>query len=140
MRELERHHTMPSRIFLIALGIHLSMNTQQLNTMLELAGMGPLCPKDRLEGSIVFYLEELYCQIPTAFHPNSLEVDPVAFQLQDYSSQDAGNAFATPPSILLDFDDVPAERLSDYIKRRIEETNIFESDDEKAVKLFLEML
>ena len=30
--------------------------------------------------------------------------------------------------------------MSDYIKRRIEETNIFEADDEKAVKTFLEML
>ena len=140
MRDLENDHTLPSRLFLIALGIHLSMNTDQLNTMLELAGMGPLCPKDRLEGTIVFYLEELYCQFPTFFHPDSLEVDPVDFELQVYSSTDAGSAYVSPPEILLDFDDIPTERLSDYIKRRIEETNIFEADDEKAVKTFLEML
>ncbi len=140
MRDLENEHTLPSRLFLIALGIHLSMNTDQLNTMLELAGMGPLCPKDRLEGTIVFYLEELYCQFPTFFHPDSLEVDPVDFELQVYSSTDAGSAYVSPPEILLDFDDIPTERLSDYIKRRIEETNIFEADDEKAVKTFLEML
>lgn len=140
MRDLKNDHIIPSRTFLVALGIHLSMNTQQLNTMLDYAGMGPLCPKDRLEGSIVFYLEELYCQIPTIFHPDSLEIDPTGFELLDYSSQGSRSEFTMTPPILLDLDDLPAENLNDYIKRRIEETNIFENDDEKAVKAFLEML
>ena len=44
------------------------------------------------------------------------------------------------PDVRLDIDSYPDEHLSEYIKRRIEETNIFEKDEEKAVRKFLELL
>lgn len=150
IRELEKKHRLPSRTFLICLGIHFTMDTDQINYLLSLAGMGMLCPKDRLEGSVVFYLEELYCQLPSYFFkPDYLRVDSFFNELQDYSSfskkepkleEQRNSGVDLPEYIHLDIDDIPTETLSDYIKRRIEETNIFEKDDKMAVQQFLNML
>lgn len=135
---LKKKHTMPSRLFLIALGIHLSMDTDELNTMLELAGMGPLCPKDRLEGAIVFFMEELYCEFPSCFYkPYQLQMDPVFEQLKDHSN--AGGMQSTVPILMDGLDDVPVEQLDDYIKRRLEESGIFD-DNQTAYMKFLQML
>ena len=107
--------------------------------------MGTLCPKDRLEGSIVFYLEELYCQFPSFFNPHQLHIDP-EYELMNYSPEYDKKAEKSPtnkgvfPDVKLDIDYLPDENLSEYIKRRIEETNIFEKDDAKAVQKFLELL
>lgn len=145
IRDLEKKHRIPSRTFLIALGIRLSLDTEQLNQLLECAGMGKLCPKDRLEGSIVFYLEELYCQFPTFFNPHQLRVDS-EYELMDYTPEyddkikKSSRVQGVFPDVNLDIDSYPDEHLSEYIKRRIEETNIFEKDETKAVKKFLELL
>ena len=39
-----------------------------------------------------------------------------------------------------DGDDLLRDNFSGYIRRRLEETNIFEKDEHKAVKKFLELL
>lgn len=138
MSKLKKNREMPSRLFLIALGIHLSMDTDQLNTMLELAGMGPLCPKDKLESAIVFFLEELYCECPACFYqPKQLRVDPAYKELQNTFDADRG----TYDMLILldDEDDVPDEKLSDYLKRRLEEAGIVE-EGEKGYLKFLKML
>lgn len=151
IRELEKKRRIPSRAFLICLGLHFTMDSDQINALLNLAGMGPLCPKDHLEGSVIFYLEELYCQFPAFFfQPEYLRVDSFYNQLEDYSNPSENRASGAktqsthgvtiPDYIKLDIDDFPEETLSDYIKRRIEETNIFDEDEDKKVKRFLEML
>lgn len=131
INELRKTHTLPSRMFLIALGIHLNLDTDGINRLLEMAGMGPLCPKDRLEGSIAFYLEELYCQMPSIFHPSLLKVDPISDSLRDsYDMVPEEDALFG----------MPMESLSDYIKRRLEETNIFGKDEDDSVQDLLQML
>lgn len=47
----------PKRNKIISLGIHLNMNTDQINEMLTLAYMEPLCAKNPFENSIIFALE-----------------------------------------------------------------------------------
>lgn len=155
LRKLRKQHRIPSRSFLIALGIHLGMATDQLNHLLDLAGMGPLCPKDRLEGTIVFYLEELYCQFPTYFyHPEQLQISPEYDALLSYSkedelqrqanvaakAEDAAMGPELPSYIHLNLDSDPEETLSLYIRRRLEESNLFSQDDQKAVEQFLRLL
>lgn len=156
LRKLRKQHRIPNRTFLIALGIHLGMATDQLNHLLDLAGMGPLCPKDRLEGTIVFYLEELYCQFPTYFfHPQQLQISPEYDALLSYSTEDeerrqaavaakAEGAALGPelsPYIHLNLDSDPEETLSAYIRRRLEESNLFSANDQKkAVDQFLHLL
>lgn len=131
IKELRVKHELPSRMFLVALGIHLGMDTDHINEMLEMAYMGPLCPKDRLEGSVAFYLEELYCNQPSIFVPGMLQVDPMSSELRDSFDED-------------DEDDdifaVPVESLPDYIKRRLEETNILGVDGSKSIQELLQLL
>lgn len=47
----------PTRNKIISLGIHLSMDRSQVNKMLELAHMEPLCAKNLFEGVIIYILE-----------------------------------------------------------------------------------
>lgn len=55
--KLRCYGTIPSRIKLIALGIHFGMTPDDISSMLCLAGMEPLCAKDKLESIIIFAAE-----------------------------------------------------------------------------------
>ena len=92
-------------MFLVALGVHLEMDKDDINKMLDLAGMAPLYAKDRLEASIVFLLEELYCEMPSVFTRNGKK--PWYNDLMD-SVEENGK-----PLVAED------ERLSEYIARRL---------------------
>lgn len=153
MRKLKEEHKLPSRGFLISLGLRLSMDVDELNKMLELAGMSGLCPKDRLEGSLIFYLEELFCQFPSFFvHPKKLQVSKEYDELRDYEADDTVlqaqieeyssdlESGIDQSFELCDFDYLTEEKLVDYIGRRLQETNIFSSDDKSALKQLLKQL
>lgn len=76
--KLRCHGTIPSRIHLLALGIHLGMTTDDINTMLDFAGMEPLCAKDKLESIILFAAEYAFIQNPEIEFSN-------AFLLKQYT-------------------------------------------------------
>ena len=48
----------PLRRKVIALGLHLNMTSEQINDMLRLAQMEPLCPKNLVESAIIFAVED----------------------------------------------------------------------------------
>lgn len=70
--KLKCHGIVPSRIHLIALGIHLRMTADDINTMLDFAGMEPLCAKDKLESIILFAAEYAIIQNPEIEFSNAL--------------------------------------------------------------------
>lgn len=141
MRKLKRSHVVPERSFLISLGIRLAMNTDQINYMLELAGMAPLCAKDRLESALIFYLEELYLQFPSFFRNNPLEEHNEADILRDSSFEEMAALGEGAPLLRFDaFTEMPSEKMTEYIKRRLEETNIFQADEKEIVDDFLGLL
>lgn len=70
--KLRCYGTIPSRIHLIALGIHLQMTANDISTMLELAGMEPLCAKDKLESVLIFASEYAMIQNPEIEFSNAL--------------------------------------------------------------------
>lgn len=147
IRALEKNQTMPCRAFLIALGLRLGMDAQQLNKLLNLAGMGPLCPKDRLEGTVVFYLEELSCNFPSHFDkPGSICVSR-EYERMDYpvkrEEEQCRKEELIPfeiPDITLDFEDNPVECLNDYIRRSVLGTNVFEFGYDDYIVELLELL
>ncbi len=61
---LRRHGAVPSRTKLIALGILLGMPPEHLNQMLDMAGMEPLCARDRLESLIIYATESAVIMSP----------------------------------------------------------------------------
>ena len=61
---LRRHGAVPSRTKLIAFGILLEMPPDQINTMLDMAGMEGLCARDRLESVIIFAAESAVVMNP----------------------------------------------------------------------------
>lgn len=135
MRAFRKNRVLPSRTFLIVLGLRLNMDPKSIDQLLEMAGMGPMCAKDRLEGSVVFFLEELYCSCPSVFFNfKRLGTDAVYYDLHENSS-DAG--------LIRRSDDGEGndETLSDYIKRRMNESGIsYEGDEAERAKEFLRML
>ncbi|MCM1500950.1 MAG: helix-turn-helix domain-containing protein [Clostridium sp.] len=64
--------TVPARMHLIALGIHLGMTAGDISTMLGFAGMEPLCAKDKLESIILFAAENAVLQNPEIEFSNAL--------------------------------------------------------------------
>ncbi len=70
--KLRCYGTIPSRMHLIALGIHLHMTAHDLNTMLVLSGMEPLCAKDKLESIILFAAENAVLENPGIEFSNAL--------------------------------------------------------------------
>lgn len=70
--KLRRYGTIPSRISLIALGIHMRMTADDINTMLNLSGMERLCSRDKLESLIIFAAENAVIQNPGIELSNAL--------------------------------------------------------------------
>ncbi len=70
--KLRRYGTIPSRINLIALGIHMRMTADDMNTMLTLSGMEKLCARDKLESLIIFAAENAVIQNPGIEFSNAL--------------------------------------------------------------------
>ena len=50
----------PSRMKLILLGVNLNMSLEQINYMLSLAYMSPMCAKDNVECVIMYAVESAY--------------------------------------------------------------------------------
>ena len=61
---LKNRGTIPRRRNLIALGLHLDMTLEELDTMLRYAGMDRLCVRDRLECVLIHVLQQLMLTHP----------------------------------------------------------------------------
>ena len=70
--KLRCYGEIPSRNKLIALGIHLRMTADDINTLLEFAGMEKLCAKDKLESLIIFAAENAALQNPGIGFSNAI--------------------------------------------------------------------
>lgn len=70
--KLRCYGIIPSRISLIALGIHMGMTAEHMNIMLTLSGMEPLCARDKLESLIIFAAENAVIQNPNIELSNAL--------------------------------------------------------------------
>ena len=127
MENLKKHEC-PTRTYLLALGIHLGLNADGINALLQKAGMGGICSKDRLEAAIFFFLEELNCRNPDAFFiPSGLHSDGGGiFEFRCDTS-----AFSDG--------EVDEDSLADYIRCRLEELNI-PLDGRISIERILELL
>lgn len=52
--EIRQHKWFPQRTKIISLGLHLNLNRETIDELLELAHMEPLCAKNPVEGAIIF--------------------------------------------------------------------------------------
>ena len=64
MSALRQRGECPNRIKLILLGVNLNMSMEQINYMLSLAYMKPMCAKDNLECIIMYAVENAYLMNP----------------------------------------------------------------------------
>lgn len=62
----------PNRLHLVALGIHLDMNLDELDMLLELANIEKLCGKDKVELAVVFTLEHFLLNDPSDLVSNKV--------------------------------------------------------------------
>lgn len=132
MERFRREQVLPKRSFLIALGIHLGLTVRGINDLLELANMGELNPKDKLECGVIFSVEAAYSRYPYVFHPDVKGEE-------DWLFCGGGQTAAAQLSMsgLGDY----SESLNEYIKRRLEEDGL-QTDrlSRKEVEQFLQYL
>lgn len=133
MERLKKYHIPPEREFLIALGLHLALDVAQINNLLALAGMSMLHPKKRVDGTLIFYLENLKCRYPAMLFADSEEKYQEIKALANEKLAEDGDA-----------ENVSAlrknERIYEYIKRRLERTTIFKEEDQDSLKMLLSFL
>jgi len=79
--ELRCHKTIPDKSKLIAFGLHLKMTPEDIDIMLGMAGMEPLCAKDKLESVLIYALNNIVVNNP------GMEISN-AMLLEKYSSDD----------------------------------------------------
>lgn len=132
MERFCREQVLPKRSFLIALGIHLGLTVRGINDLLELANMGELNPKDKLECGVIFSIEAAYSRYPYVFHPDVKGEEDWLF---GGGAQTAAAQLSMPG--LGDY----SESLNEYIKRRLEEDGL-QTDrlSAKEVERFLQYL
>lgn len=132
MERFRREQVLPKRSFLIALGIHLGLTVRGINDLLELANMGELNPKDKLECGVIFSIEAAYSRYPYVFHPDVKGEEDWLF---GGGAQTAAAQLSMPG--LGDY----SESLNEYIKRRLEEDGL-QTDrlSAKEVERFLQYL
>ena len=133
MERLKKYHVPPEREFLIALGLHLALDVQQIDRLLRLAGMSPLHPKKRVDGTLIFYLEDLKSRYPAMFFADSEEEYLKTKRLANEKmaeDTDVKNVSALRKS----------ERIYEYIKRRLEGTKIFKEEDQDTLNTLLSFL
>lgn len=132
MERFCREQVLPKRSFLIALGIHLGLTVRGINDLLELANMGELNPKDKLECGVIFSIEAAYSRYPYVFHPDVKGEE-------DWLFGGGGQTAAAQLSMsgLGDY----SESLNEYIKRRLQEDGL-QTDrlGAKEVEQFLQYL
>lgn len=116
MRNIKNKKKIPSRIFLISLGIHMNLPVDKINQLLDYAGMMPLYSKDVLESRLLFYLENLYIN------------NPSYFALSDEMFE-----------LLEEEDRLKEDDLVQYIYNRLEEEYI-KAGEERALEKILELL
>ena len=116
IRNIKNKQKIPTRIFLISLGIHMNLPVDKINELLDYAGMMPLYSKDVLESRLIFYLESLYINNPSYFAVSDEMV-----------------------GLLEDEDRVQEDDLAQYIYNRLEEEYI-EVGEEKILEKILGLL
>ena len=89
----QRDH--PVRDYIIALGIHLNMNEDQLNQLLELNHFAPLQMNDTLEAAIIFILEDIENRAPSFFVEKKIAI-PANAKSENDQTQPAGPADEKP--------------------------------------------
>lgn len=131
IRRIRRNHEVPKRAFLISIGVRLAMRTSQINYMLGLAGMQPLCAKDRLECALIFFLEELYLYYPSFFRADPLNQEDQGKGLRDCTLEELAELGDNAPMLQIDsLTEAPSERMMTYIKRCLEECGIFRNQED----------
>lgn len=123
--DIRKGRETPKREYLLALGLTLSMPPAEIDRMLTLARMEGLCPKDQLEGAILFALEDLLLCYPSIANATSTA------QFYDLLRDVAGSDLADPSYAELrpffswtqgDDLELEADTLASYVKRRLEES------------------
>jgi len=114
-----RHGIVPRKEQLIALGLYLEMTVDELNRLLRLAGMEPLCAKNRLECVIIYALQQLCLLHPELPLSNALLMLRVAEDAQlrreyqeivaEYTANHYRSADSDPESVAAYVRDILAE-------------------------------
>ena len=151
----KKNGLIPKRSLLLALGIHLSMQVEDMNYMLELAGMEALCPKDRLEAAVIFAMEDLYLNNPVVVSEGMVHLteeqeaqimescggmvwNERTSELQDLETLILEHKKRPMPEIVKYFDNGELVQVTDYVKRRVQELDADLPDQE--LDLFLKLL
>jgi len=138
--ELRRHKSIPEKKKLIAFGLHLNMTLDDFNYMLGLAGMEPLCAKDKLESVLIYALNNIVLNNPGMELSNAMLLEKYAAdaEIQGRCIEIINDYYRLELNDVIEFDSsddlkrrgVPdSDELMEYIKTQIRQLDISDSND-----------
>ena len=150
--KLKNYAIVPKRSVLLAMAINIGMPTEDIDQLLELAGMEKLCPKDRLECLVIYILEDLYINEPDNIPYEELRKSQNELLRNKYSSYiwdefkcdfqnlEKGNLKNNSSSEMAQYisedGELKYESVGEYVKRRLEEV----AGRKKESKTFIDLL
>lgn len=150
--KLKNYAIVPKRSVLLAMAINIGMPTEDIDQLLELAGMEKLCPKDRLECLVIYILEDLYINEPDNIPYEELRKSQNELLRNKYSSYiwdefkcdfqnlEKGNLKNNSSSEMAQYisedGELKYELVGEYVKRRLEEV----AGRKKESKTFIDLL
>lgn len=135
IQALKEKRMVPDRGFLISFALRMNQDMDQINSLLDAAGMSPLCAKDVIDAVVIFHMEELKLNFPVLFPSSRVRIGDLFDELMNYSQRDEearisrGNESFLYDGIALDRDDMPTEGIHDYLSRMLrEQSELFALD------------
>lgn len=150
--KLKNYAIVPKRSVLLAMAINIGMTPEDIDQLLELAGMEKLCPKDRLECMVIYILEDLYINEPDNIPYEELRKSKNELLRNKYSSYIwdefecdfynlekenlKNNSSSEIAQYFSDAGELKYESIGEYVKRRLEEV----AGRKKEDKTFIDLL
>ena len=149
--KLKNYALVPQRSVLLAMAINIGMTPEDIDQLLELAGMEQLCPKDRLECMVIYILEDLYINEPDNIPYDELRKSKNELLRNKYSSYIwnenecdfynlekvnlKNNVNSEIAQYFSEEGELKYESVGEYVKRRLEEVA-----GRKEDKTFIDLL
>ncbi len=124
---LLRHGTVLRRQRLLSLGVQLGLSLPELDTFLTLAGMEPLCARNRVECTLIYALQQLSLlhpelELARAVRLQAVVRDPdAARQLRDLAERYLRGCYRTEPD--------GCESAADYLRALLAELSPEDADE-----------
>jgi len=130
---LRCHKVIPDKTKLVALGLYLNMTLADINVMLDMAGMEPLCAKDKLESVLIYALNNIVLTNPDLEYSNAYFLDKYS---NNPSVRESCQKIMQDQYEVMLGETTDVDSVADYVRKQISNLN-FDNESELSQLLMV---